>query len=194
MLGSFTYIELFGVAFGIICVFLTIYENIWCWPTGIVSVVLYAIFYYQQTLYASMYLQGVFLVYCILGWYQWLYGGENKTKLTVTKTRKSHIWKMVLITIAMFAVMGLLFDLQSDDKQPYLDSFVTAMSFTAQWMMNNKLVESWLLWIVIDITYAVMHFHMENYPSFVLYAVYVFAASFGYYLWLKSSKNTSSVL
>ncbi len=186
---SYSYIEVTGALFGFVCVLLTAKDNIWCWPTGIVSVVLYGIFYYQQTLYASMYLQIFFLVFCILGWRQWLYGGKNKSRLLISDTRKKDIWKLVGITLFMFVLMGILFDIESNDEFPYLDSLVTAMSFTAQWMMNNKLTENWLLWIATDIIYSAIHFHLHNYPSFLLYVSYVISASVGYYLWKKTLKN-----
>jgi nicotinamide mononucleotide transporter len=189
MFETYSYIEIAGALFGFICVLLSAKENIWCWPTGIVSVVLYGIFYYQQTLYASMYLQIFFLVFCILGWYQWLYGGENKTILKISNTPKKHLWKLIAITLGMFVVMGFIFDTESNDELPYLDSLVTAMSFTAQWMMNNKYTESWLLWIVTDIIYSVMHFQLHNFPSFLMYVSYVISASAGYYLWRKTLKS-----
>lgn len=188
------YIETIGAVFGIISVILTAKESLWCWPTGIVSVILYGIFYYQQTLYASMYLQVVYLIYCVIGWYQWLYGGTNKTRLLVSKTKVKHLWQLAAITLIMFLVMGFLFDKKSDDDQPYMDSFVTALSFVAQWMMNNKLLESWLLWILADVFYAIMHLQRENYPSFLMYVVLVISAVVGYYLWKKSIKKTQQTL
>jgi nicotinamide mononucleotide transporter len=186
------YIETIGAIFGIILVVLTARESLWCWPTGIVSVVLYGFFYYQQTLYASMYLQVFYLISCIVGWYQWLYGGNNKTRLQVSKTKANHLWQLVAITVFMFLVMGLLFDKKSNDDQPYLDSFVTALSFVAQWMMNHKLLESWFLWIIADVVYAIMHLQRENYPSFLMYVILVVSAVVGYFMWKKSIKKTSS--
>ena len=187
-------IEVFGALFGIICVVLTAKENIWCWPTGIISVVLYGFFYYQQTLYASMYLQGVFLIFCIHGWYHWLYGGENKTQLKITKTKKRHILTIIDITFAMFIPMGIFFDIKSNDELPYLDSLLAALSISAQWMMNNKLAENWILWISVDIIYTIMHFQRQNYPSFFMYGIFVIFATMGYYLWIKSLKKSQTPL
>src|ERR1700740_2076148 len=98
---SFNYIELLAAFFGLVCVLLTGKENIWCWPTGIIGVILSGIFYYQQTLYASMYLQIVFLLFCIHGWYQWVFG-VNETKLKISRTKKKQIWIIVFITLVMF--------------------------------------------------------------------------------------------
>ncbi len=183
------YIEITGVVFGFICVILTAIENIWCWPTGIVSVIAYIYFYYHQTLYVNVFLHIFFLVACVIGWYQWLYGGENKTKLLVTATNKKHLWKLAAITLGMFLIFGVLSDYVSNDKLPYLDALLASMSFTAQWMMNHKLAECWIIWIVTDIIYAGMHFQMHNYPSFLLYVSYIITATSAYYLWKRSIKK-----
>ena len=190
MIITNSYIEITGVIFGLICVILTTKENIWCWPTGIISTSAYLYLYYQQTLYVNVLLHIFYLIACAIGWYQWLYGGENKSTLKVTRTNKKHLWKIAAITFGMFLFFGVITDYISDDKMPYIDALLASLSFTAQWMMNNKLVESWLLWIVTDISYTIMHFQLHNYPSFFMYLVFVFFAVVGYYLWLKSSKKT----
>ena len=46
--------------------------RIWCWPTGLVSVTMYAVVFYQAKLYADMGLQGVYLALSVYGWWAWL--------------------------------------------------------------------------------------------------------------------------
>lgn len=48
------YIEIIATIFGVICVVLTIRQNIWCWPTGLVQVALYIIIFYQVKLYSDL--------------------------------------------------------------------------------------------------------------------------------------------
>jgi nicotinamide mononucleotide transporter len=43
------YYEIFAVVFGLVSVLLTVRENIWCWPTGIVSVSLYVVVFYNAS-------------------------------------------------------------------------------------------------------------------------------------------------
>lgn len=51
MMGEF---EIIATVFGLTCVFLTIRQNIWCWPTGLVQVSLYIWIFYQTKLYSDM--------------------------------------------------------------------------------------------------------------------------------------------
>ncbi len=192
MLSNLTfidYIELTGVVFGFICVVLTAKENIWCWPTGIISVVAYIYFYYEQTLYVNVLLHIFFLVACVVGWYQWLYGGKGSTKLQTSRIKKKHLWKLAVITLAMFLFTGVLSDYITNDKLPYVDALLASMSFTAQWMMNSKWVECWIVWLVTDVVYTGMHIYIEKYPTALLYASYVIIAAIAYKMWLQSSKK-----
>ena len=44
--------ELAGFIFGVISVWLTVKEDIWCWPTGILNVGLYTVVFWQSRLYS----------------------------------------------------------------------------------------------------------------------------------------------
>ncbi len=190
---NITYIEIIGVAFGFACVLLTAKQNIWCWPTGIVSILAYIVFYYQKTLYLNVILHFFFLGASIIGWYQWLYGGTGKTRLQVSKASRKQFRNLALLMVITFLLLGILSDRLSDSEMPYLDALVTSMSFTAQWMMNQKLMECWLLWVVTDLIYAIMFFNMQNYLSFLLYAVYVITATAAYFAWKRSFLKTQTI-
>lgn len=72
-------------------------ENIWYWPTGIVSLVLYTWTFYHAKLYGETLLQIICLVLMIYGWYVWLHGGKNRSELPVTRTPK-RAWPGLMLT------------------------------------------------------------------------------------------------
>ncbi len=185
--------EITGVIFGFISVYFAARESVWSWPTGIISVVVYTVFYFQITLYASMYLQFFFFASCIYGWYEWMFGGENKTKLKITKISSRHAWILFLLFVILSFAFGYIFDGYSDDHIPYMDALVTSLSVVAQWMLNKKIIENWLVWIVADAAYAAVHLYMENYPSAFLYIGYLFFATAGYILWKKTFNNSQMI-
>lgn len=78
--------EVAGVAFGVVAVWLTVRENVWCWPTGLVNVVLSGVVFAQARLYADMGLQAVYVALCLYGWYAWLHGGADHGVLHVSRT------------------------------------------------------------------------------------------------------------
>src|SRR5687768_7179480 len=80
-----TLLEGTAVFFGLISVYLSTRQNIWSWPTAIVNVSLFVLIFYRTKLYADAGLQVFFLVLSIYGWYEWLYGGKNRTALQVSR-------------------------------------------------------------------------------------------------------------
>ena len=73
-----------AVIFTLVNVWLAVKENIWTWPTGIVGVVLYTFVFYWRKLYLNAWLQIVYFVLSIHGWYEWLHGGVNKSERRIS--------------------------------------------------------------------------------------------------------------
>ena len=70
-------IEIAGALTGVLAVWLTTRQKIWCWPIGIVSVLLYVVVFYEARLYATMGLQVVYVGLAVYGWYAW---GKGRTR------------------------------------------------------------------------------------------------------------------
>jgi nicotinamide mononucleotide transporter len=179
-------IEIFAAVFGIVSVYLSTRENIWSWPTAIVNVGLYILVFYQARLYADMGLQVVYLALSIYGWYEWLYGGANRTELHVTRASRRFLIIGGLTTLAGSLALGTLLSRTTDAAIPYLDSALTVTSLFAQFMMTRKLLENWMLWIVLDIVYVPMFISRQLYPTAVLYAVFLVLAIMGLVQWRRS--------
>src|SRR5688500_12482035 len=72
---------------GVVCVWLTIRQNIWCWPVGLVQVTLFAWVFFRAKLYSDVILHVVYVVLGVYGWYHWLRGGRRDSPLPVTRLR-----------------------------------------------------------------------------------------------------------
>jgi nicotinamide mononucleotide transporter PnuC len=84
-IGGYSILEVSGVLFNYACVWLVVRQKIANWPLGIIAVVLLGWLFFNIQLYASMALHIIyFLPIQIWGWYNWLYGGEEKTELKVS--------------------------------------------------------------------------------------------------------------
>src|SRR6476661_8307818 len=100
--------EVLAVIFGIVSVSLSTREHIWSWPTALVNVALYFVVFYEAKLYADMGLQVVYFALSLYGWYEWLYGGENRTELHVSRTSPALGLRLAIIGIACAVVLGTL--------------------------------------------------------------------------------------
>ena len=183
---TLTPLEIAAVAFTLVNVWLAVKENIWCWPFGIVGVVLYAVVNYQAKFYANAGLQIVYLVLSIHGWYEWLHGGVNRTELRMSAATARQ-WRACMISgVAGTAALILLLRWTTDAVFPFWDALTTAFSLVAQWMMNKKLVENWILWIAVDIIYVPLYFYRSLPLTAGLYALFCFMAWRGLVEWRRS--------
>ena len=178
--------EILAVLFGIVSVYLSTREHIWSWPTALVNVALYFVVFFEAKLYADMGLQVVYFVLSLYGWYEWLYGGENRTELHVSRTSRSLGVRLVVIGVASAAILGTMLARFTDAALPYLDSATTSTSLVAQWMMTRKILENWIVWAVVDVVYVGMFIFKKLYLTAGLYAVFLVLAIMGYVQWKKS--------
>lgn len=178
--------EILAVLFGIVSVYLSTREHIWSWPTALVNVSLYFVVFYEAKLYADMGLQVVYFGLSLYGWYEWLYGGENRTELHVSRTGATLGTKLLLIGIVSAFTLGTLLARFTDAALPYVDSATTSTSLVAQWMMTRKLLENWLVWVVVDVVYVGMFVFKHLYLTAGLYTVFLVLATMGYVQWKRS--------
>jgi nicotinamide mononucleotide transporter len=179
-------IEILAVVFGIASVYLSTREHIWSWPTALVNVTLYFIVFLEAKLYADMGLQVVYFGLSLYGWYEWLYGGEHRTELHVSRVTRTLGVRLAAIGIVTAAVIGTLLARFTDAAIPYLDSATTSTSLVAQWMMTRKILENWAVWVVVDVVYIGMFIFKQLYLTAGLYTVFLVLAVMGFRRWKRS--------
>jgi len=178
--------EVLAVVFGIVSVYLSTREHIWSWPTALVNVGLYFVVFYEAKLYADMGLQVVYFGLSLYGWYEWLYGGANRTELHVSRTTRPLGVRLLIIGIVCAAVLGTLLARFTDAALPYVDSATTSTSLVAQWMMTRKILENWAVWMAVDVVYVGMFIYKHLYLTAGLYTVFFVLAVMGYVQWKRS--------
>lgn len=180
-----------AAAFGVIAVYLSTRQNIWSWPTAIVNVTLYTLVFYQGRLYGQMGLQLVYLALSVYGWYQWLYGGAQHGALRVSRASPRLLISLGLLNLAAFAALAAILR-QTDAALPWLDALLTTTSLVAQWMMTRKILENWILWIMLDLVYVPMFISQRLYATAMLYAVFLVLAAMGFIEWRRSLVSRAS--
>lgn len=183
-------LEILGVIFSIAYLIFSIRQNILLWPLGIASALLYMVVFYQSKFYADMGLNGYYVVISIYGWILWKKGsGESGTGLPVSRLGKRQALILFLITALVFAGIGVMLDRFTDSPVPYWDAFTTALSFTATWMLARKILENWILWIIVDAVSMALYLYRGLYPTLLLFAIYTTMAVIGYLKWKQSYKS-----
>ena len=181
-------LELFAAVVGALSVFLSARQSLWAWPTAIVNVVSYAVVFFGAKLYADMGLQVVYAVLSCYGWYEWRFGGAERTPLPVTRTPARRWPLLVVIAAACTLLVGGGLARWTDASIPYMDAALTAVSLVAQWMMTRKLLENWLVWIAVDLVYVPVFISRGLHVTAALYAVFLGLAIAG---WIARPRKTA---
>ncbi|CCH00200.1 nicotinamide mononucleotide transporter PnuC [Fibrella aestuarina BUZ 2] len=197
-----SYLEFFGVVIGGVAVWLSAQANVWSWPVGAVSVALFFFLFYQIQLYPDMGLQVFFFVTNIQGWWRWTHpkpGEENRQdELRVTRMppRQALTWVLLglLGTLALGTFAQNLHTLlpvvfSQPSAFPYIDSFTTVMSVVATYMMVQKRVECWYVWLVVDIILTYVYFAKGVKLVAAEYVIFCGIAVQGAYLWTKEYRQ-----
>ncbi len=183
-------LELVAVVLTLTAVYLTARQIIWCWPLAMVSVTLYAVVFRDARLYADMGLQGLYFALAAYGWWAWWHGGEDHGELEVSLT--SSRTRIVLFVVGTLAsvLLGQTLTRFTNASLPFMDSMLTSFSIAAQWMQTRKLLESWLVWLAVDVFYVGMFLYKDLYLTAGLYAVFLVLAAMGFIQWRRSMRGT----
>jgi nicotinamide mononucleotide transporter len=141
--------------------------------------------FFQGRLYGQMGLQLVYLALSVYGWYQWLHGGPQHGALRVTRATPQLLIGLGLFNLAAFAALAAMLR-QTDAALPGLDAVLTTTSLVAQWLMTRKILENWILWIVLDLVYVPMFISQRLYATAMLYAAFLVLAVMGLVEWRRS--------
>lgn len=195
-------VELMATLTNLCAVLLSTKEKISSWYVGIVAVILSFLLFYQFQLYADSTLQIFFLITNCIGWYQWSnpqHGLENQVnQLKVTKINSS-IGYITIVAIFFGTFMMGRFFLHSHEylpnlfpkpaDYPFADSFIMVTSIAAQLLLMRKHLETWYLWIVVNITAVTLYMLKGILLTSFLYFIFLVLAILGLISWQKSLKS-----
>lgn len=201
-----SYLEFFAVTIGILSVILSAKASIWSWPAGILNVFLSAFFYYQIQLYPDMFLMVFFFVTNILGWRRWANPRpeeeDKKKELKVSFMPRKQFYTWIAVGIAGTILVGILasqlhnwfpmlFNLPS--AYPFVDSFILVMSIITTFLMIQKRIECWIIWLMIDVVATYLYFLKGAMFFGVEYIVFTIIAAFALWNWIKEHKSYSKL-
>lgn len=181
-------LEWLGTITGFLCVYLAARQHILNWPVSIISVVAYTILFYDYKLYGDTVLQLYFLGTAVYGWYYWVKRKEEHQKPVVSLKIREYLLVVAAIVLLSW-LLGLFLDHFTNSDVPYIDGACTAISFIAQFLMTRKVLQNWVLWIIVDACYVPLYLYKQLALTAVLYLLYLVLATMGYLDWKKSWKT-----
>lgn len=145
-------LEFLAFVFGILSVYFAKKENIWVYPTGLVSTTITVYLLYQASYFGDMTMNFYYSIMSIYGWYKWSSKSiQNDLNITKTNNQEKIIGIFLFFfTIGITYVVYKFFNFSLEIPN-YIDIFTSGIFFTAMWYMALKKIENWTLWIIGDV-------------------------------------------
>ncbi|MEO6801419.1 MAG: nicotinamide riboside transporter PnuC [Rhodanobacter sp.] len=177
------WIELVGALISAWAVWLTTRRRPWCWPVGLLSVLVYSGIFVDAKLYSDALLQLAFAGLIIYGWRRWLQNLGEDGRVEVAPLPRGQAVGHVLIGVVAALVLGYSMHRWTDAALPWLDATLTAFSLVAQWWQGRRHVAAWWLWIAVDVIYVGEYIYKHLLITSVLYAGFIVLAVIGLRAW-----------
>ena len=177
------YIEIAGAVIGLLYLYLEYRASVYLWPVGVIMPLFYIYIFFVSRFYADMGINIYYLFASIYGWIRWNKSASQKQGLAITHMPFRY-WSVALPALSiLFAGIAWILIRFTDSPVPFGDSFTTALSIVAMWMLANKYIEQWGLWIVVNVVSCALYAWKGLYPTALLYVVYSIVPVFGYFKW-----------
>jgi nicotinamide mononucleotide transporter len=210
-------LEFIAALFGVISVFYAKKENILVFPTGIISTVIYVYLLSRWNLYGDLIINIYYTIMSIYGWYMWSRIMDNDKHIPITRTSKMDKIKTIGIFIftsifviivyrhynvmpnnlnfsesVNYALTNMFSGKLSNFRKitPFLDTFTTGIFFAGMWLMANKKLENWTLWIAGNIVSIPLYFVKGYGFTGIQYTIFLILAIQGYFSWRKLLNKT----
>ncbi len=164
--------ELLGDLTGVACVWLVARQNLWTWPLGLANNLFWALLFFRARLYADSTLQGLFFALGIYGWWRWLRPRADGSGAAVRRTRAGEWWGQLAAVAGATLLIAAWLDRATDSPAPLADAAVLTLSLAATWGQAHKLLESWWIWIAVDVVSVPLYVSRGLYPTALVYGLF----------------------
>ncbi|OBU07186.1 nicotinamide riboside transporter PnuC [Morganella psychrotolerans] len=211
---ALSWIEAVGAVAGLLCIWLASLEKTINYLFGLINVTLFAVIFFQIQLYANLLLQIFFFAANVYGWYAWSRRNDNaeaELKIRWMSPLKTGVLAVVclvailllarfidpvftrlaqsMVSMLNMAGANLAMPVLPPDAFPFWDATMTVLSVAAMILMTRKLVENWLLWVVINIISVVIYYLQGVYALSLEYIILLGVALNGSRMWIKAAKK-----
>lgn len=179
-----TWLEIVAVVLSIAMVWCNLRVNVTGWPLAIVASALYGVLFASNKLYGEAALQLLFIAVAFWGWWQWLRGrGSDGGLLRVHRMSRRQVVWVGALTLAAWPLLAALLQRYTDSDVPYLDALPTAGSVAGQFLLGRKLIENWLVWLVVNLFSVVLFAVKGLWLTTLLYALFALLSVIGWRAW-----------
>jgi nicotinamide mononucleotide transporter len=183
---AFSTLEIIAVVTALLYLVLAIRENIWCWPSALISTAIYVYLFFDARLYMESVLNIFYFAIAIYGWYVWYFGRTEGQELAVTRWPIRIHAIVISLVIVVSIANGYLLQRYSNAAFPYIDSITTWAAIWATFLVARKVLENWWYWLVIDAVLVFIYWARDLQLTTMLFVLYLIMVPFGLVSWTRS--------
>ena len=184
-------LQIVGTTLGLLYLWLEYKANIWLWVIGAIMPMVHGLLYLQSGIYADAAMQLYYVLAGIYGLCVWKRHSGDKKEVRIKHTPYGWVLPLILSYAVLHVALYYLLTEFTDSQVPIFDSMSTALSIVAMWMLSRKLVEQWLVWLVVDAISVGLYLYKGIPITGCLYLVYCILAVVGYLRWFREARKCS---
>ena len=182
-------LEFLAFWFGIISVVFAKKQNILVYPTGIICTIITMYLMYKVSLLGHILVNLLYTIISFFGWWNWSRKENNDLVVKVSKFTSNDLSKSLLIFffivfVAYFAHDFFATNFEGQIKE--LDILTSGIFVTAMWLMANKKLENWILWIIGNVITIPLYLSSDKIILSIQYIIFTILAVQAYIEWKKS--------
>ena len=182
-------LQVVGTTLGLLYLWLEYRANIWLWIVGAIMPMVHGVLYLQSGIYADAAMQLYYILAGLYGLMVWRRKPKEGATLPIRHTPKQWIPSLLSVYVVLHVVIYFILVEFTDSRVPIFDSMSTALSIVAMWMLSRKLVEQWLVWLVVDMISVGLYIYKGIPITGALYMLYCILAIAGYLRWRKVARQ-----
>lgn len=183
-----TWLEWLAVFAGMAEVLLAKKNNIWLYPSGLISIIAGTYLLMESKLYAESILNVYYFIMSVYGWVHWL-KRRNEPPVKISNSSKQEWGVTLAITFAGWALLYVLLKHFTNSNVPIWDSFVSSSAWAGMWLLARRKTENWVL-LNLSNLFAIPLLFYKQLPLMALLTLFLFiVAIFGYIDWLRILKK-----
>lgn len=179
-------LEIAAALLGLANIVLIARRTVWNYPFGVAMVCLYAWIFWQAGLFSSAALQAFFLASQLYGWWYWRRAHSHGPVPVRGLSTRGRVWALAAGTAGSLG-LGVAMSRYTADPAPWPDAANAAWSIVAQLLTDRRHVESWPLWIAINILSVWLYASQGLLATAALYAVFLCIACWGWSEWRRAA-------
>jgi nicotinamide mononucleotide transporter len=184
-------LEITGVVFGLLSVWLAKKNDISVFPTGMISTSIFVYLLLKSGLVGDMLINAYYFGMSVYGWVIWTRVNDQKQTTPITRINQQE-WRYLLLLFvgSLVFVYGVYqwFGLWNSSTA-MIDTLTTAIFFSGMWLMARRKIENWIFWIVGDIISVPLYLIKGFSFTSLQYLIFTFIAIYGYLEWKKILDN-----